>query len=211
MTRGLFVVIDGVDGAGKSTQTTRLAAALVAKGRRVHVTAEPSALPIGATIREHLRGPRERAPAWDTMALLFAADRLDHVAREIAPQLAAGVDVICDRYDASSIAYQTATAPAELDRGAVAKWIARVNDRAMRPDLTLLFDLEPDLALARRARRGAAEELYEARAIQLAVRAEYGRLRALRPDDRIVVIDANADADAVHARVLGAITPLLTQ
>lgn len=210
MKRGLFVVIDGVDGAGKSTQTTRLAEALRARGRAVHVTAEPSTLPIGASIRERLRGPREAAPTWDTMALLFAADRLDHVAREIAPRLAAGVDVICDRYDASSIAYQTATAPPELDRGSVADWIARVNDHALRPDLTLLFDLDSDLALARRARRGAAEELYEARAIQSAVRAEYARVAALRPNDRIVAIDASVDAEALHRSVMRALAPLLT-
>jgi dTMP kinase len=209
MARGLFVVIDGVDGAGKSTQVARLAEAMRARGRGVHVTAEPSTLPIGAGIRERLRGRRDEAPTWDTMALLFAADRLDHVAREITPQLAAGVDVLCDRYDASSIAYQTATAPADLDRGLVAEWIARVNDRALRPDLTLLFDLDPDLALARRARRGGPEELYEARAIQAAVRAEYARVSALRPDDRIVTIDANAEADEVHRRVEAAIEPLL--
>lgn len=207
---GRFIVVDGVDGAGKSTQIERLSGALSALGERVHVTCEPSGWPIGQLIRRYLRGElKEGVPGWSSMALLFAADRMQHVEHEIEPHLAAGEIVLCDRYDASSIAYQSAIAPDGADRDALMRWIATVNEPARRPDLVLLLDLDPNEAAARRSRRGGEAELYERLDLQRRIRAQYEKLDALRPLDRIVRIDAARSVDDVHAEILAATTATL--
>ncbi len=208
MAAGTFVVFDGVDGAGKGTQIALLRDALVARGRRVHVTAEPSTWPIGAHIRKCLRGELDD-PGWAAMALLFAADRVQHVEPEIAPELAEGTVVLCDRYDASSIAYQSALAGDDGD-GARMRWIATLNDRALRPDLTLVLDLDPEIAARRRDARGAPGELYERLELQRRVRAAYGRLSQVRPSDRVEVIDAAPPPAEVHAKILSLVEPLLS-
>src|SRR5512139_742195 len=117
MIEGLFIAIEGIDGAGTTTQAKLLFDGLRARGLPVHLTREPSDGPIGVLIRQILTGrvvvpglQGPRAPDWATMALLFAADRLDHVEAEIAPNLADGVTVVSDRYDYSSVAYQSVTA-----------------------------------------------------------------------------------------------------
>jgi dTMP kinase len=118
------VVLEGLDGAGTTTQGRLLADALRADGRTVHLTAEPSGGPIGVLVRQVLKRRivgRDGAP-FDpaALALLFAADRLDHAAVEIAPKLAAGVDVVSDRFTLSSLAYQG------LDLGDM-DWVEAVN------------------------------------------------------------------------------------
>src|SRR5579864_7294663 len=108
--RGLFIVLEGLDGAGTTTQLVRLAERLRRAGERVVATAEPTDGPIGALIRQALRRRlvhRDgRALTDESLALLFAADRVDHVAGEIEPALARGQHVLCDRYVLSSLAYQ---------------------------------------------------------------------------------------------------------
>src|SRR6185503_20411145 len=108
--RGALIVLEGVDGAGTTTQVRLLAERLRARGSRVHTTAEPSSGPIGKLLRRALSGrltdgdaPDAARPSWQTLALLFAADRLDHLAREVEPELAAGAIVLCDRYDHSTL------------------------------------------------------------------------------------------------------------
>jgi dTMP kinase len=203
---GRFIVVDGVDGAGKSTQIERLRAALEARGHVVHVTCEPSGWPVGQLIRRYLRGElRDGVPGWSSMALLFAADRMQHVEHEIEPHLAQGEIVLCDRYDASSIAYQSAIAPEGADRDALMRWIAVVNDPARRPDLVLLLDLDPHVAAARRSKRGGEAELYERVELQKRIRAQYAKLDELRPRDAIVRIDASRSIDHVHEDMLAAV------
>jgi dTMP kinase len=204
---GAFVVFDGVDGAGKGTQIALLAAALTARGRVVHVTAEPSTWPIGAHIRRCLRGELED-PGWAAMALLFAADRVQHVEREIAPKLSEGAIVLCDRYDASSIAYQSALAGEDRD-GERMRWIATLNQQAKRPDLTIVLDLDPELAAARRQSRGSPTELYERLELQRRVRANYARIAEVRPHDRIERLDASPSTDEVHARIVALVDSVL--
>ncbi|GAC1352386.1 MAG: dTMP kinase [Polyangiales bacterium] len=208
---GLLIVIDGVDGAGKGTQAALLQRAIEARGRRVHSTCEPSGYPIGALIRRYLRGEdNEAVPGPKSMALLFAADRMQHLQAEILPHLEDGEVVVCDRYVASSVAYQSgAFLGEESARDALMRWIAEINAHARRPDLTVVLDLEPELAASRRSLRGAPSELYETLALQRRIRAQYGKLRAVLPSDRIEVVDASPNVAAVHQAILAFVSPLL--
>lgn len=205
--RGRFVVLEGIDGAGTTTQLGRLARALEARGLAVHQTREPSDGPVGALIRQYLRhavtGPsgEPRTASWDSMALLFAADRVDHVASEIEPKLAAGAWVVSDRYDLSSLAYQSVTAPSEQ----VVEWIRQLNARALRPDLTLVVDVPAELAEQRRGARGGSEELYEKRELQRRLAEIYAQAERLVPGDRLEHVSGVGSPDEVAARVFAAV------
>jgi len=206
---GRFVVLEGIDGAGTTTQTSRLAARLRASGVAVRTTHEPSDGPIGTLVRQVLSGrivvPGGRAPGWATMALLFAADRMDHVETEIDPFVAAGGVVISDRYDASSLAYQSVTSGSSTKGMAgPVDWIRSLNRYARRPDLTIVLDVPSDLAGARRAARGEPSQLYEQNEVQRALAAFYKDLAKHIPNDRVVVIDAQPSIDEVHERVVEA-------
>src|SRR5215471_10435629 len=124
-TRGRFVVLEGIDGSGTTTQVAKLAERLRGLGVLVRHTREPSDGPIGTMVRQVLTGriviPGGRAPGWATMALLFAADRMDHVESEIEPFLAQGGIVVSDRYDASSLAYQSVSSGADAKEAV--EWI----------------------------------------------------------------------------------------
>ena len=201
---GRFVVLEGIDGAGTTTQVARLAERLRADGGLpVRMTREPSDGPIGSLVRQVLTGriiaPEGRAPGWATMALLFAADRMDHVDSEIEPFLATGGVVISDRYDASSLAYQSVSSGSGGERAV--EWIRSLNRHAMRPDLTIVLDLAPDLAAARRQARGEPAQLYEQNEVQRALALFYRNLAMHMPDDRVLVIDATGSVDDVHRRV----------
>jgi dTMP kinase len=206
MIEGLFIVIEGVDGAGTTTQVRRLAASMRAQGLPVHVTHEPSDGPIGVLVRQVLAGRvvvpglhGGHAPRWDTMALLFAADRLDHLEAEVIPNLIDGVTVLTDRYDHSSIAYQSL-----LAGGAVSEveWVRAINGRARRPDLTVVLDVSPEVAAERRQKRGRVRDLYEEDELQAKLAAMYRDLDRFFPDDRIVHVDGDRDEDAVASDVL---------
>lgn len=211
MTDAPFIVLEGIDGAGTTTQTARLAAALRAKGVQVLTTREPSDGPIGVLIRQVLTGrlvaPAEAGPAplgWETMAALFAADRLDHVQSEIAPALRSGVTVISDRYDASSVAYQGVVS----EDPAVFPWIRSLNARARRPDLTVVLDVSPAVAHARRRARAGRPEIFDGDALQARLSRFYRTIEEHFPGDRVVHVDGDLDADGVHARVLSAVEAL---
>jgi dTMP kinase len=196
---GRFVVIEGIDGSGTTTQAELLARRLTREGKTARVTAEPSEGPIGALIRLVLTGrvvgAGGLAPGWTTMALLFAADRMDHVEAEIEPFVAAGGTVISDRYDASSLAYQSVMS----GRGGAdaIEWIRTLNRYAKRPDLTIVLDVEPDLAAARREQRGQAAQLYEQNEMQIALAAFYRDLGKHLPGDRVVLVDGSKSIDEV--------------
>ncbi len=192
--RGRFIVFEGIDGAGTTTQARLLARWLRRQGRRVHETAEPSTGPIGTLLRQALggrvvgRGGARLTP--ETIALLFAADRADHLRNEIEPALVAGADVVCDRYDHSSLAYQGT----ETD----VHWVAQINAPMARPDVVLFLRVDADLAGARRARRAGVADLYEVDEVQRRVAAAYETAARFRPGDRVVVIDGSLDARSVH-------------
>ena len=210
---GRFVVIEGVDGCGSTTHTKRLTKALREMDIDARLTCEPSTGPIGGTIRQILQnrlvvadrsGPRPFD--WATMGLLFAADRLDHLDSEGLPGLEAGKVVVSDRYDLSSLAYQSVTAK---DATSVVPWIRELNRRAIRPDLTIVMDVPAAVARERRESRGGDEEIYDSRDLQERLVAVYARAEDLIPGDRVVHIAGDAGVGDVAARVLDAVREIL--
>jgi dTMP kinase len=209
---GLFVVVEGIDGSGSTTHTKLLGKALRQRGLKVVETCEPSSGPIGALIRQVLQrrlfvpdasGPREFA--WSTMALLFAADRMDHLDSTIVPALREGAVVLSDRYDLSSLAYQSVTAPSG-ER--VVPWIRELNTQALRPDLTLVIDVPVEVAEERRRARGGPEEMFEARELQSKLCAVYGDAERLVPHDRVTHILGVGAVSDVAASILHAVIEL---
>ena len=197
MTR--LIVLEGLDGAGTTTQARRLAAHLQARDQPVHQTREPSDGPIGRLIREMLTGHHalpDQAIGQSTFGLLFAADRLDHLQREVEPQLAAGKTVISDRWYHSSLAYQ--------GTGADRDWITTLNARARRPDLTIFLEVRPEIAAQRRVAAGRVQELFEDLRMQVEVDAGYratlAELTAL--GERIETIDGELPPDSVFQTIL---------
>ena len=206
--RGRFVVLEGIDGSGTTTQVAKLGERLRRSRKAVRTTREPSDGPIGTMVRQVLTGrivnPGGRAPGWATMALLFAADRMDHVEAEIEPFVAGGGTMISDRYDASSLAYQSVMSGTG---GEVAvEWIRTLNRHVARPDLTLVLDIAPDVAAARREERGEAAQLYEQNEVQRALAVFYKNLESHLPNDRVVIIDGAGTVEQVHERVYAAYT-----
>jgi dTMP kinase len=172
----------------------------------VRLTREPSDGPVGVLIRQVLAGrivaPGGRAPGWATMALLFAADRMDHVETEIEPFVGNGGVVVSDRYDASSLAYQSVSS-GRGGEGAV-EWIRTLNRNAARPDLTVVLDCPPEIAAGRREARGEAAQLYEQNEVQQALAQFYRELARHMPNDRVVLVDGTGPIDEVHRRVFDA-------
>jgi dTMP kinase len=193
-----LIVLEGLDGAGTTTQVRRLVEHIRAKGGRAHGTREPSDGPVGTLIREMLTGahaiPGQKL-AQSTFGLLFAADRMDHLQREVEPQLAAGVTVVSDRWYHSSLAYQ--------GTGADRDWIAMLNARARRPDLTIFLEVRPEVAAQRRAAAGRVQELFEDMQMQAEVAAGYKATIAelTAQGERIEVIDGEASEDVVAAAI----------
>jgi dTMP kinase len=204
--RGKFVVLEGIDGSGTTTHVARLADRLRREKVLVRTTREPSDGPIGTLVRQVLSGrvivPGGRAPNWATMALLFAADRMDHVEAEIEPWINQGGVLISDRYDASSLAYQSVSS----GRGGVeaVEWIRALNKFCARPDLTIVLDVNFEEAARRRDQRGEPAQLYEQNEVQRALAVFYRDLAKHLPKDRIVLVDAGGAIDEVHERIYAA-------
>jgi dTMP kinase len=194
-----FIAIEGIDGAGTTTQTERLAERLRAFGHRVHTTREPSEHPIGKLTRAFLSSGEavdERA-----MALLFAADRLDHYAREIKPKLDAGIWVLSDRYVMSSLVYQGEL----LGEPAEGGFVRVINQHAHSTDLTLYIACSAHVAATRRQLRGGPDERYDDLALQLRLAARYEALALTL--ENCTKIDGEAEMDAVTDALLAAATP----
>lgn len=193
-----LIVLEGLDGAGTTTQAKRLVEHVRASGGKAHGTREPSDGPIGKLIREMLTGGHVIAGqqiSQSTFGLLFAADRLDHLQREVEPLLADGVLVVSDRWYHSSLAYQ--------GTGADRDWIALLNGRARKPDLTIFLEVRPEVAAARRVAAGRVQELFEDVRMQEEVAAGYQATIAelTAAGERIATIDGEATPDAVFAAI----------
>lgn len=198
--RGRLIVIEGIDGAGTTTQAGAVAARLRSLGQSIHLTCEPSQGPVGLLIRGCLRG--KQSLDWASLALLFAADRADHVAREVEPQLAAGTSVVCDRYVLSSLTYQAASAPPQARAEEPIAWLRSLNSRVPRPDATFVLDVPAGVAAARRAARGAPPELFERAALQRQLAANYARAERLVPEDRLYHVDGAQPAECITERIV---------
>ncbi|MDK9302774.1 dTMP kinase [Propionibacterium freudenreichii] len=152
---GWFVVFEGGDGVGKSTQVELLADALADAGVSHLVTREPGGTPLGDNIRELLLDPASGDVAPRAEALLYAADKAQHLHEVVVPALAAGKVVVCDRYLDSMLAYQGAGRVLELREVAdIADWATR----GLRPDLTVLLDLDPDEAVGVKEHKDRLEQ-----------------------------------------------------
>lgn len=194
--RGVFVAFEGGEGAGKTTQVRLLHDWLLERGQPTMLTFEPGDTPVGQALRAILLGHETGVLASRTEALLYAADRAEHVARVVRPALERGDVVVTDRYLDSSIAYQGAGR--ELEPDDVAR-LSRWATDDLVPDLTVLLDLDPELGLRRfdtPADRLEAEPL----AFHRRVREGFLALAAATPH-RYLVLDASAPRDDVQAAV----------
>ena len=186
----MFIVLEGIDGCGKSTQAKRLAARLRENGRQVVLTSEPTKGKIGLFIREILSG-KEKVDA-KTLALLFTADRCEHLGCVVIPAISDGKVVVSERYYHSTIAYQSAQ---DVD----SKWLLDLNRFALKPDLTLFLDVKPACAMERKEGR----EIFEEKEFLEKVYSEY-----LRFSD-VVRIDGSGSPDDVSGRINKAVSDML--
>jgi dTMP kinase len=196
VSTGFFLAVEGGEGAGKSTQTKLLASWFAQRGYEVVVSREPGATAIGRRLRELLLDPENTQLSPRAEALLYAADRAEHVASVIRPALARGAVVVSDRYVDSSLAYQGAGR--DLSIGEIER-LSQFATSGLRPDLTVLLDVRVDEGLARTSLRDAAPDRLEAEAPDFheRVRAAFRELANTAPGHYLVV-DAALSPDVIH-------------
>lgn len=202
--RGLFITLEGVDGAGKTTQFEAIQATLRAAGRNVITTREPGGTPLGERLRELLL---HEPMAISTEALLMFAARQEHVLRVIEPALLRGQDVVCDRYTHATLAYQGAGKGMPLDRlQSLANWV----HPGLWPDFTILIDVPEAVAASRLQAQGGARDRFEREPLDFVtrVRQHYLAMAAAEPS-RWGVVDGSQDLDTVRGQVINNIKTLL--
>jgi dTMP kinase len=192
--KGAFIVLEGADGAGKTTQAKALCSALRREGYKIHPTAEPSRSTVGKLIRRKILLGKKARP--EVEALLFAADRFLHLESEIIPALAADRIVVCDRYLDASYAYQGA-------QGVDSRWLREINHFAIKPDLALYLDVPAETGMNRIRRKKSLLEKLE---LQRRVREEY--LKLTRAGE-LVLIDATGPVEKVRESILTLVTDRL--
>ncbi|NNC58876.1 MAG: dTMP kinase [Erythrobacter sp.] len=208
MNRGCFIALEGGEGTGKSTQARLLAEKIGDSGREVVLTREPGGTPGAEAIRALLLDPAGEGWGARAEALLFAAARSDHVERLIRPALERGAWVVCDRFVDSSRAYQGgAGAVGDLDIQA----LHAIGSDGLRPDLTILVDVDATLIAERLAQRdGGASDAIGGRSSEYHSRvAEAFRKLAEEGQDNFVVIDGDGPVEQVQAKVWAAVEPML--
>lgn len=199
MSSGLFLTFEGIEGSGKSTQLARVAEALRVQGRAVTVSREPGGTAIGDAIRALLLDPRSHGITPTTEILLYAASRAQHVAEVIQPALARGEIVLVDRFIDSTRAYQGA---ARAIAPEIVRTLEQIATGGLLPDRTIVFDLPVQTGLQRVSVRGVQDRLErETLDFHERVRAAYLALARAEPQ-RVVVVDASREADAVFADVM---------
>ncbi len=194
-TSARFIALEGIDGSGTTTQMSRLAHALRSQGFEVTTTAEPSQGPVGVSCRQALSA---QPPLNDgALALMFAADRLDHLARCIEPALQAGHIVLCDRYLLSTLAYQGLTLPQP--------WLEAINSRSRVPDATVLLQEPTRVAQQRMHSRKGVTEQFDAQELQERIAARYRQLAASAHNltGPVHVLDGQGTQQAVTERLVG--------
>ena len=198
--RGRFIVFEGIDGAGKTTQIELLEKRLRKAGRLVYRTAEPTESVTGGLLRDALSGVSRRSAC--EMAALFTLDRIFHNVNPvngIRKMLEDGYDVISDRYYYSSMAYQGSDTDVA--------WVRDMNlncPEILRPDLCIFLDLTPEESMERIGRRQGTQEIYETVEKLTAVREKFFRVfEELKDTDRICVVNAARYIDQIHKEIVG--------
>jgi len=192
-----FVCIEGIDASGKTTHARRLVRDLHQRGFDAIYTTEPSSGQIGEFIRRHVLQRRKRVPSV-VEALLFAADRVDHLETRIKPALRQGKIVVSDRYVFSSLAYQGA---AGLDL----KWIEEINRLALPPDLAILIDVPPEVVIKRLRRKKSVMERLETQRRVEKIYTEFVK------DGRLVPVDGNRAKNDVAKDILKLVLDFLAR
>lgn len=197
--RGRFIVFEGIDGAGKTTQINLLAKYLHEKGRAVYCTAEPTETVSGGLLRDALSGATRRTIC--EMAAMFVFDRINHNVNPvngIQKMLNDGFDVICDRYYYSSLAYQGS--------GTDPEWVGNMNlncPEIMRPDVCVFLDLTPEQSMARINRGRATQEIYENEEKLTQVRNQFYRVfEDLKDRDNIQIVNAYRTVEEIHQDIV---------
>lgn len=205
-SRGLFITVEGGEGVGKSTNIAFVAERLREQGIDIMLTREPGGTPLAEAIRELLLQPREETVADNTELLLMFAARAQHISEVIAPALARGQWVICDRFTDATYAYQGGGREMGLQKVAdLEQWV----QGSLRPDFTLLLDADVATGLARAGRRGALDRFeQEQRQFFERVRATYLQLASQHPD-RFRVIDAGLELEQVQAQIAEVLADIL--
>jgi dTMP kinase len=217
VAQGKLIVFEGLDGSGLTTQADLLRNWFFKRGVEAYLTKEPTDGPAGAMIRLALAnrltsgmrqpGGRLSAEAVDdhALALLFAADRLDHLAGDILPKLDSGIHVICDRYYLSSYAYQGLTAELE--------WLRAINSKCRKPDLTIFFDVPVAICKKRMDRQRWHVELYEDPERLEKVRHSYvAAIQALTFEgDQIETVSGTRSVQEVHRAVVSQVRKILSK
>lgn len=210
MTKGLFIVLEGPDGSGKSTQAARLAEALRGRGVAVDLVRDPGGTAAGEEIRRILLGggPLDRAAE----TLLFLASRAQLVAERIRPALEAGRTVVSERFSLSTLVYQGAATDRAGDAGEMDRLRAGVALAAagVAPDLVLVLDVDPAAGLARKGAAGSSPDRIEERGEEFQRRVRSAYLAESRRDPRALVVPPGTEEET-HRRVLAAVEPLLAR
>ena len=203
---GLFITLEGPEGAGKSTNREYLAERLRERGIDVLLTREPGGTPLAERIRELLLDPSDEPMAVDTELLLVFAARAQHLQQVIRPALARGCVVLCDRFTDATYAYQGGGRGLSIERIAQLEQFVQGE---LRPDLTLIFDLPVEVGLARAAARGRLDRFeQEGRVFFEAVRQAYLQ-RAAQSPQRYRVLDAGQTLVQVQADIDALLPSLL--
>ena len=208
MGRGRFIVFEGIDGAGKTTQIELLERCLKEQGRRVYRTAEPTESVTGGLLRDALAGISKRTAC--EMAALFTLDRIFHNVNPvhgIEKMLADGIDVICDRYYYSTLAYQGSEIAGD--------WAFDMNlncPEIRRPDVCLFLDLTPEQSMARISKGRVTQEIYETREKLEQVRQKfYSVFERLGKDEHIVIVDASRSIEEIAEEIGKAVGNVCTK
>lgn len=202
---GVFVVFEGGDGVGKTTQVELLCAWLASAGHEVLKTFEPGDTTVGAMIRQIVLDPATGEMSPRAEALLYAADKAQHIFSVVRPALQRGAVVVCDRYIDSMLAYQGAGRSLQLTD---LEWMARWATEDLRPDLTVVLDAELRdgvHAKSLKDRLESAGDVFHERTRQFFLEL------ARRDPEHYVVLDARTSREEIAARVAARITPLLTR
>ena len=205
--KGSFIVFEGIDGSGKTTQINLLKQKIESLGIKCLETREPSDGPIGVMIRQCLTGRMQMDEA--ALAALFAADRLDHISNStngLKNKIDNGIAVISDRFILSNYAYQSVKAPLE--------WVMQLNSQAatiLRPDCHIFIDVDPEITLDRMANGRFEKELFENKTRLTQVREKYLEIiEKLKPIENIIIIDGNSSINDIADEIWQKVSYLFT-